>query len=128
MALDGGRFSTSMYPKLAKVYPSGVKPDLRGEFIRGLDNGRGVDSGRSILSEQGDAIRNITGSGQYFTAEGGYNTGGGAISITTQLSSGRAAGMGGIGLKLDFDASRVVPTASENRPRNVAFQYICLAA
>jgi len=28
-------------------------PDLRGEFIRGFDNGRGVDSGRSMLSSQG---------------------------------------------------------------------------
>jgi microcystin-dependent protein len=28
-------------------------PDLRGEFIRGFDNGRGVDSGRSIASSQG---------------------------------------------------------------------------
>ena len=27
-------------------------PDLRGEFIRGFDNGRGVDSGRSVASSQ----------------------------------------------------------------------------
>ncbi|ECV6025854.1 phage tail protein, partial [Salmonella enterica] len=27
-------------------------PDLRGEFIRGWDDGRGVDAGRSILSAQ----------------------------------------------------------------------------
>jgi hypothetical protein len=27
--------------------------DLRGEFIRGWDDGRGVDSGRSLLSAQG---------------------------------------------------------------------------
>ena len=32
-------------------------PDLRGEFIRGLDDGRGVDAGRSIASSQGDAIK-----------------------------------------------------------------------
>ena len=30
-------------------------PDLRGEFIRGFDNGRGVDSGRSINNPQGSA-------------------------------------------------------------------------
>jgi len=29
-------------------------PDLRGEFIRGFDNGRGADSGRSIASSQSD--------------------------------------------------------------------------
>lgn len=28
-------------------------PDLRGEFVRGLDNGRGVDAGRTIGSSQG---------------------------------------------------------------------------
>ena len=36
-------------------------PDLRGEFIRGWDDGRGVDTGRVFGSAQGDAIRNITG-------------------------------------------------------------------
>ncbi|BED24612.1 hypothetical protein VEE46_43800 (plasmid) [Escherichia coli] len=29
---------------------------------------------------------------------------------------------------LGFDASRVVPTANENRPRNIAFNYIVRAA
>ena len=29
-------------------------PDLRGEFVRGLDDGRGIDSGRSIKSTQAD--------------------------------------------------------------------------
>jgi phage-related tail fiber protein len=32
-------------------------PDLRGEFIRGFDNGRGVDSGRTIGSSQADAFK-----------------------------------------------------------------------
>ncbi|MCX5565692.1 shufflon system plasmid conjugative transfer pilus tip adhesin PilV [Alcaligenes phenolicus] len=35
--------------------------DLRGEFIRGWDAGRGADPGRLVGSAQGDAIRNITG-------------------------------------------------------------------
>ena len=125
LAMNGQAISQITYPKLFALYGAHL-PDLRGEFIRGWDNGRGIDSGRGILSAQGDAIRNITGFGQYFTAEGS-NSGGGALAISTQMSSGRAAGAGGVGLKLDFDASRVVPTASENRPRNVAFQYICLA-
>ncbi len=34
-------------------------PDLRGEFIRGWDDGRGIDSGRSILSEQGYATGSL---------------------------------------------------------------------
>ncbi|RMG49546.1 MAG: tail fiber protein, partial [Gammaproteobacteria bacterium] len=36
-------------------------PDLRGEFIRGYDNGRGADVGRALGSAQSWAIENIVG-------------------------------------------------------------------
>ena len=36
-------------------------PDLRGMFLRGFDNGRGVDAGRALGSYQEDTIQNITG-------------------------------------------------------------------
>lgn len=49
---NGAAFSAEEYPELAKAYPSGKLPDLRGEFIRGWDDGRGVDTGRAILSAQ----------------------------------------------------------------------------
>lgn len=127
---NGAAFDKAAYPKLASAYPSGVLPDLRGEFLRGWDDGRGVDSSRALLSAQGDAIRNITGksaavkygawlnnaSGVFTTESASFNQ-----SITT------AAGADGA-LSSVFDASRVVPTASENRPRNVAFNYIVRAA
>ena len=32
-------------------------PDLRGEFLRGWDDGRGVDTGRALGSAQADAVR-----------------------------------------------------------------------
>jgi phage-related tail fiber protein len=35
-------------------------PDLRGEFLRGLDDGRGVDAGRALGSAQADANRSHT--------------------------------------------------------------------
>ncbi len=60
MKCNGSSFNLTSYPALAAVFPSGVLPDLRGEFIRGWDDGRGVDTGRVLLSSQGDAIRNIT--------------------------------------------------------------------
>ncbi|MFP0167834.1 tail fiber protein, partial [Escherichia sp. WS1088] len=50
---NGAAFSSEKYPNLAKVYPTLKLPDLRGEFIRGWDDGRGVDAGRVILSIQG---------------------------------------------------------------------------
>src|SRR5699024_11938923 len=50
---NGAAFSSEMYPNLAKAYPTLKLPDLRGEFIRGWDDGRGVDAGRGILSIQG---------------------------------------------------------------------------
>ncbi|STI41492.1 phage variable tail fiber protein [Escherichia coli] len=52
---NGAAFSAVEYPKLARVYPTNKLPDLRGEFIRGWDDGRGIDTGRSILSIQGYA-------------------------------------------------------------------------
>ncbi|HFU7935712.1 TPA: phage tail protein, partial [Escherichia coli] len=52
---NGAAFSAEEYPELAKVYPTNKLPDLRGEFIRGWDDGRGVDSARTILSQQGYA-------------------------------------------------------------------------
>lgn len=35
-------------------------PDLRGEFIRGLDDGRNIDGGRGLGTAQGDAIKTHT--------------------------------------------------------------------
>ncbi|MDC3560058.1 tail fiber protein, partial [Escherichia coli] len=50
---NGAAFSAEEYPELAKAYPTNKLPDLRGEFIRGWDDGRGVDAGRQLLSSQG---------------------------------------------------------------------------
>ncbi|MCL6406662.1 phage tail protein, partial [Dickeya dadantii] len=40
---NGQAFDKNAFPKLALAYPGGVLPDLRGEFIRGWDDGRGAD-------------------------------------------------------------------------------------
>jgi microcystin-dependent protein len=99
-------------------------PDLRGEFPRGWDDGRGVDSGRTFGSAQGDAIRNITGSvGQVYRAAVG--SGSGALGMSAFGSMPAATGNSGThpgdNANIIFNASNAgVPTASENRPRNVA--------
>lgn len=136
LAMNGQRFDKSHYPKLALKYPSGTLPDMRGEFIRGLDNGRGVDAGRGLLSNQGDAIRNITGEFSDFMYQdelslSGTLTATGAIyrdlNIRDISATAAASKILPQGDKIKFDASRVVPTANENRPRNIAYHYICLA-
>ncbi|MCW2485709.1 tail fiber protein [Candidatus Symbiopectobacterium sp. NZEC127] len=128
---NGQSFNTTQYPVLASRYPSGVLPDLRAEFIRGADDGRGVDTGRALLSAQGDAIRNITGkfanNGLAFAEGTATSVGEGAFTrLENNLPSN--GGFGTVGCHYTFDASKVVPTASENRPRNIAFNYIVRAA
>lgn len=49
---NGATFNKSLYPNLALAYPNGVLPDLRGEFIRGWDDGRGVDEERALMTSQ----------------------------------------------------------------------------
>ncbi len=50
---NGAAFSAEEYPELAKAYPTNKLPDLRGEFIRGWDDSRGIDTGRSIAKWSG---------------------------------------------------------------------------
>ena len=102
-------------------------PDLRGEFMRGWDDGRGIDSGRVLGSAQGDAIRNITGS-----IDSGNDqhrqlfddiTARGALAVSKRgwkRWTGDSNDGYNVPTAFDFDASRVVPVAGENRPRNIA--------
>lgn len=136
---NGAAFSAEEYPELAKSYPTNKLPDLRGEFIRGWDDERGVDSGRTLLSSQGDAIRNITGgfgqlrvnseinaivdvqsvSGAFYGGTSVRNN----INVSMTYANDRK-----IRQDVHFSAANVVPTANENRPRNIAFNYIVRAA
>ena len=128
--MNGQRFDKSRYPKLALKYPSGTLPDMRGEFIRGLDNGREVDAGRVLLSSQRDDF------GSHYH---GLMTGAGGGSSLLNL----AVIVDGIALNSgifsdSFKASneyikdgvqvRTYPSGgNETRPRNIAYHYICLA-
>ncbi|EFN8112221.1 TPA: tail fiber protein [Escherichia coli] len=141
---NGAAFSAEEYPELAKAYPTNKLPDLRGEFIRGWDDGRGMDTGRAILSAQGDAIRNIYGEFKTVNTEnysiwesvGSFkgavvplnpSTNNSYFSLVRSMVTERSEG--GVYPKvIGLDASRIVPTANENRPRNIAFNYIVRAA
>ncbi|MEX7537263.1 phage tail protein [Providencia rettgeri] len=129
LVCNGQSFNKTTYPLLAKAYPSGILPDLRGEFIRGLDAGRNIDSGRAVLSAQGDAIQNIKGTMTISAERTPSSSGTGVLSyspisgtaVTSEYYQRQIQ-------QFDFDASRVVRTANENRPRNIAFLYIVRAA
>lgn len=71
LELDGSVQSIAVYPDLAAYLgttfntgsePAGFfrLPESRGEFLRGWDHGRGIDSGRAIASYQGDAFKSHT--------------------------------------------------------------------
>ncbi|WP_071845488.1 phage tail protein [Pragia fontium] len=124
---NGASFDKNRFPLLAKAYPAGVLPDLRGEFIRGWDDGRGVDEARGILTDQNDAMQKITG---YFRSiDRNYDWIGGSAYLHSRWSTSIKSGAGdGWGTNVMFDSSREVRTAEETRPRNIAFLYIVRAA
>jgi microcystin-dependent protein len=106
-------------------------PDMRGEFPRGWDDGRGVDSGRAFGSAQLDQMQKITGgvTGEAFTVNSGASSSAsGAMSIGASagatVSKTTVAGRGWNGLGFDSANSpnaRVSSTTSgETRARNVA--------
>ncbi|EON0820901.1 phage tail protein [Escherichia coli] len=131
---NGAAFSSEMYPKLAKAYPANKLPDLRGEFIRGWDDGRGIDAGRALLSFQTGMLEKhrhiVVANDGYDTKDewelatifkktytqgrgiDATSTGGSLIPSPTLHSRGSIGNTGG----------------SETRPRNITFNYIVRAA
>ena len=140
LAFNGQAFSTSVYPELAEKYPSGRLPDLRGEFIRGWDNGRGVDSSRELLHSQGaelSAHSHYVTVTRYANSSGEFGSG---ISTFSAINNSGWSLNGADGLLLAANKSGAIVSeknsvanlisntgGNETRPRNVAFQYICLA-
>jgi len=97
-------------------------PDLRGEFLRGWDDGRGVDASRELGSLQADALQNITGyAGVNLPYHTQLHVTDGAMFYTDKIAQGTCGGGGSNGSAIvNFDASRVARTATETRPTNVA--------
>ncbi|MCE1607634.1 phage tail protein [Enterobacter ludwigii] len=135
---NGAAFTASQYPNLAQVYPTLKLPDLRGEFIRGWDDGRGVDTGRGLLSAQGGMsfdhrhwlpTTNGTGGDGAMTAV--FIDGNSAMAYypdgTNEYNPNPSTGT----LLQTYTAKAALGSAmfgSETRPRNVAFNYIVRAA
>lgn len=117
---NGAPFSAAQYPKLALAYPSLALPDLRGEFIRGWDDGRGIDNGRALLSTQAALAGTITGNSNPMKVT--PNESGTPIMDWFVLN----------GVSFNDDPSTVVKTIivtpGDTRPRNIAFNFIVRAA
>lgn len=131
---NGAAFSAEEYPKLAKVYPTNKLPDLRGEFIRGWDDGRGIDAGRALLSLQTGMLEKHR---HMVVANDGYDS-----KEEWELAAiFRKAYTQGRGLDAADAGGTLIPSptlhtrgsigntgGSETRPRNIAFNYIVRAA
>lgn len=100
-------------------------PDLRGEFVRGWDDGRGIDSGRTFGSTQQDAFQNITGTLNSLWREATSGDLGAFSDAGAGGQSDRPATGGNGTRNINFNASNSpgARTASETRPRNVALLY-----
>ena len=98
--------------------------DFRGEFIRGWDHGRGVDptAGRALGTWQEDAIRNITGA-MYSGGTSQFDSVTGVFNGTGRVQRVKGEHDYSGPNSVYFDTSKVVPTSTENRPRNIAAMY-----
>ncbi|EFE9315430.1 phage tail protein, partial [Escherichia coli] len=135
---NGAAFSAEEYPELAKAYPTNKLPDLRGEFIRGWDDGRGADSGRGLLSFQKATLVESFGLVRSPTT-GSYRL----VTRPTETVSDNTSNY----MTTDYDSREglyssataypsieLPPTGAgagagfRVRPRNIAFNYIVRAA
>ena len=127
-------------------------PDLRGEFIRGFDNGKGTDSGRSIGTSQSAGFGqhlhaiDLTTSNKTLTGNVGgisqsYRIDGSANGVFSKAGNRNARLYGNSGGEascgsFDMDASHdhtvtgntdntgSTSNSNETRPRNIAMMYI----
>lgn len=125
LSCDGSAVSrttySALYALIGTTYGAGDGsttfnlPDLRGEFIRGWDAGRGVDTGRAFGSSQADAFKShrhgsgtlsnySNTNGNYSGISGSYGLHGGVSTSTLQIATTSDGG-------------------TETRPRNVAMLY-----
>ncbi|MCO7845274.1 phage tail protein [Escherichia coli] len=139
---NGAAFSSEKYPNLAKVYPTNKLPDLRGEFIRGWDDSRGIDTGRSLLSGQTatfirTALQDYYGVDLTTNVKVGiaYATADSVITVGNPANPKAGDNSDYVPASSDNSITGTQRTAEDNftgawismRPRNVAFNYIVRA-
>ena len=138
---NGAAVSRSTYANLfsviASIYGSGDGsstfnlPDLRGEFIRGFDNGRGIDNGRTHASAQSDQNKththtaSVTDSGHEHNVRAGTSgSGGGNVSDRDAGSPGSFRSGQIQSATTGISVSNASQGGTEVRVRNIAMIYI----
>ena len=139
---NGATISRSTYATLfaaiGTTYGAGdgsstfVLPDLRATFIRGFDNSRGIDTGRTFGSFQDQGIPAMKG--DIHDAHGYSRTQTNAVSGFTNVFEGigssswrtQIEAVSGQYAEVRFDSTRIVPDAPHGgvRPRNLALMYM----
>ena len=111
-------------------------PDLRGEFVRGWDDSRGVDSGRNFGSSQSDANKQhnhsatatstVTDPGHFHDVPySNSDSGDGVIEESgTGFSGVEPTNSATTGISVSTSVSIANSGGSEARPRNIAMMYV----
>ena len=131
LKFNGASFSASAYPKLALIFPGLIIPEARGVFPRIWDDGRGVDAGRSLLSDQ---------LGTFVSVDINYADNGLVGAIGTIGGDGGIANVNGDTIttpltKTAFQyaqstiasSTSLVTNTVATRPRNIAFNFLVRA-
>lgn len=109
LALMGQSISQTTYPILYSLYGATL-PDLRGQFLRGLDYGKGIDVGRTVLSLQEDMLKS-------------HNH----VISPSNVVTGAGIGFQGSGYQFINNKTTEYTGGAETRPKNIAFLYIVKA-
>ena len=157
MSVTGASVSRTTYAALFAVIgtaygsASGTTfnlPDLRGEFVRGFDNGKGTDSGRSIASSQTSQMQQHNhavsasssvsdpGHAHTFSSNNSDSGDGNTLNDRSNQSNTRTmtSSSNGTGISVSTSISQSnrggtentesATTSPENRPRNIAMMYV----
>ena len=142
---DGSAVSRLTYAKLfaeiGTTYGAGDGsttfnvPDLRGEFIRGVDAGRGIDSDRVLGSAQtdefqahwhhsnlvGNTVGNTTTTLDHAFGLGSITASTSGQRVETFINDPQSTAEGN---ETHFRTDNSPTSSTENRPRNIAMNYI----
>lgn len=104
---------SALYNTLGSTYGTpGQLPDLRGEFVRGWDDSRGIDSGRTLGSFQADDFKSHTHSLNYTTP-----------LRANDVDRGDTGRFSLFSMDNEVQPSTNASGGTETRPRNVALLY-----